>query len=127
MWDILRHIEKLEDGEMEPPDEITNLIYGIPKVMYNALDLKGYDDVPDEVMTLHYEWIAIARGIQTMAVTDPTMQAPGPGPGMGLAGIEMPNNNQGIPGQPFSGAQGAPAAPQIPNGMPLPPMTGPIA
>ena len=127
VFDIFRHIELLEDGKLEPPDEITNLLYGIPKVMYNALDLKGLDDVPDEVMTLHYEWIAIARGIQTMAVTDPTNQAPGPGPSMGMAGVDLPNNHQGLPGQPFSGSLGAPAAPAVPNGMPLPPMMGPIA
>lgn len=126
VMDIMRHIELLEEGQLEPPDELTNLIYGVPKVTYNALDLRGYEDVPDDVMRAHYQWIAIARGIQAMAVTDPTMQAPGPGPAMGVAGVEMPNNNQGLPGQPFSGAAGAPPAPPVPNGMPVIP-TGPIA
>lgn len=126
VWDITRHIEMLEDGVMEPPDELTNLIYGVPKVIYNALDLKSYEDVPDEVMSAHYQWIAIARGIQTMAVTDPTMQAPGPGPTMGMAGMDLPNNHQGLPGQPFSGSLGAPAAPPVANGAPLPPSMGPI-
>lgn len=120
VMDIFRHIDLLEDGIIESPDEITNLIYGIPKVTYNALDLKGYDDVPDDVMTAHYEWLAIARGIQTMAVNDPTMQAPGPGPAQGMGGVNLPDNNQGLPGQPFAGLSQGPAAP-VPNGAPLPP------
>ena len=126
--DIWRHLELLEDGILEPPDEVTNLTYGLPKVVYNLLDLRSYDDVPAEVLDAHLEWIQMARSIQTMAV-DPTQQAPGPGPAMGIAGTEMPNNSQGFPGQPFEGPggpmdMGLPPGVAAPVAPPMPPMPG---
>lgn len=66
--DILRHLDILEEGGYEAPTEMTNLTYGIKKVQSNLLRLKNYDDVPPEVIEMHYEWIQEALSIQQSAV-----------------------------------------------------------
>jgi hypothetical protein len=66
--DILRHLDILEDGGFEAPDEITNTSYGIKKVTANLLRLRNYDDVPPEVIDNHYAWILAATSIQQAAV-----------------------------------------------------------
>lgn len=99
---IHRMIEKIEDGDYQAPDGTSNLVYGIPKFLYALNDLDEYEDVPDEVYEGMREWLRVAMSLQNPVVTDPTAQAPGPGPTMGVGGVEMPNNNQGLPGQPFA-------------------------
>lgn len=66
--DILRHLEILEEGEYEPPTEITNLTYGIKKVTANLHRLKNYEDVPPEIIENHYAWIQAGLAIQQSAV-----------------------------------------------------------
>lgn len=131
--DIHRHLELMEDGGFEPPDATTNLLYGVPKVTYNIADLKEHDEYKDndpfmmDVIENHHEWLRVALSLQNPVVNDPTLQAPGPGPAMGIGGAQMPNNSQGFPGQPFSGSFAKPPAMPVNNGMPAGPMQGAMA
>lgn len=122
---VNRMIDEIEDGKDNVvPDATTNLVYGIPKFLFALNDLDEYEDVPLEVYDNMREWVRVAQALKNPVVTDPTMQAPGPGPAQGIGGMELPNNSQGLPGQPFLGNATNPAAPPVNNGMPVGPMTG---
>lgn len=91
--DILRHLDLLEDGKMEAPDELTNLTYGIPRVTQNMHRLKWYKDVKPKVIQDHYEWILAGLAIQTNAA-----QNPGQGMYQGMQGPAAFAPMQGMPG-----------------------------
>ena len=74
--DILRHIDLLEEGKYEPPNELTNLTYGIRKVTANFHRLHNYEDVDTIVLQNHMRWIVKAVSIQQSAIQQPPMGDP---------------------------------------------------
>jgi hypothetical protein len=66
--DILRHMSILENGKYEAPTEMTNLTYGIPKIRSNYQRLMDYEDVDQEVLNNHVEWILAGMAIQKSAL-----------------------------------------------------------
>lgn len=96
--DILRHLDILEstDEEVELPDELTNLTYGIPRVAQNMHRLKWYvrtdDDFDPAIIDRHYEWILHGLAIQQNAAgTSQSMYA-------GMEGPVAFQPTQGMPG-----------------------------
>lgn len=82
--DILRHIDLMEEGNYEPPTELTNLTYGIRKVTSNLHRLRNYEDVDSDVIENHIKWIVKGVTITQMAVAaqqpaafQPTQGMPG--------------------------------------------------
>jgi hypothetical protein len=69
--DILRHMSILEDGDFEAPTELTNCTLGIKMITANYHRLKNYEDVKDEVLQAHIEWIVKAVSIQQVAAAPP--------------------------------------------------------
>lgn len=101
--DIHRHIELMENGEYERPTEVTNLVYGLKKVVANLHRLKKYtdDDEPTKVklrnaIENHVKWLTAASSIQQNTVA----------------------MSQMVPYQPTQGVLGTSAA----AGAPAPPM-----
>lgn len=74
--DILRHLEILEEGGYEAPNELTNLVYGVPRVTANMHRLRNYDDVKPSVIQAHLNWILTGMAIQVGAVQQQQMFAP---------------------------------------------------
>lgn len=66
--DILRHMDKLEDGKYEPPSNLTNCTLGIKKITANYHRLKAYEDAPDTMLQNHIKWVVAATAIQQKAV-----------------------------------------------------------
>ncbi len=93
--DILRHLDMLEEGKMEKPDELTNLTYGIPRVTQNMHRLKWMEfDSPRQkkkVLDDHYSWILEGLAIQTGAAQQQQMYA-------GMEGPAAFSPMQGMPG-----------------------------
>jgi hypothetical protein len=77
--DIHRHLDLLEHDEYEPPTEITNLPYGIPKVTANIHRLRCFEEYKQrdpELMSIidkHLDWLLEAQAIQQGA-TQPQPQ-----------------------------------------------------
>lgn len=69
--DVVRHINILEDGDYEPPTQLTNCTLGIKKVSANYHRLKAYEDVKDYVLQNHIKWVVAAVSIQQAAVIQP--------------------------------------------------------
>jgi hypothetical protein len=90
--DVLRHLSILEDGDYEPPTELTNLTYGIKKVTQNYHRLKDYEDVKPAVLENHIRWIVKAVSIQQAAVQPPQ---PPPSPVAFAPTQGMPGTNAG--------------------------------
>lgn len=84
--DILRHIDIMEEGGYEPPNELTNLTYGIKKVVANLHRLRNYEDVDAEVIENHSQWIVHAVAIQQQAVQVQQNQAAAYQPTQGMPG-----------------------------------------
>jgi hypothetical protein len=84
--DVLRHIDIMESGEYEAPTEITNLTYGIKKVVSNYHRLRAYEDVEPVVLENHLQWVAHAVSIQQAAVQMAQDQAAAYQPTQGMAG-----------------------------------------
>lgn len=72
--DILRHMSILESGGYEAPTELTNLTYGIPKIRSNYQRLMDYEDVKQEVLDQHVEWILAGMAIQKSALQQQQQQ-----------------------------------------------------
>jgi hypothetical protein len=92
--DIERHMELMENGDYEPPDEMTNLSKGMMMVTANYHRLRRYKDVKKSMPMIqnHIRWVlkaaSIVRGAamaqQQMTPFAPTQGMPGtqgPGPG----------------------------------------------
>jgi hypothetical protein len=71
----LHHLRILEEGEYEAPTNLTNLVYGLPKVTENYHRLREFEDVKDEVLVNHQRWIAAALAIQQAATLAAQQQA----------------------------------------------------
>lgn len=89
--DILRHIDLMEEGKYEPPNELTNLTYGIRKVTSNFHRLHNYEDVDAVVMQNHMKWIVKAVSITQAAIAQPAMgDANAFAPSQGAPGTSAP-------------------------------------
>jgi hypothetical protein len=98
--DIERHMEILENGDFEAPDEMTNLPKGMMMVTANYHRLLSYEDVkPNSPMIQnHRRWVVRAASIQVAAT--------------------MPQEPQGQPQMvPFAPTQGMPGTSSAQAGM----------
>ncbi len=86
--DIERHMEILEDGGYEAPDEMTNLTLGTTMVMANYHRLLRFEDVKktDPMMVAHKRWVMTATSIVTAAAQPPPTQMTPFSPTQGVAG-----------------------------------------
>lgn len=94
--DINRHLGIMEDGDYEPPTELTNLPYGIKKVTQNYHRLRDYEDVKKAVLENHIAWIVKAVSIQQMAVQPPPTAIPF-APTQGMPGTNAGTVPMGAP------------------------------
>lgn len=120
--DISRVIELLQDGKFEHPEAYQDIENGVARVTMSLLDLRQYEDVPEEVVQAHIDWINAAQGLLETAASANAQGAPMPAdmpaimPGMedmsqippgGVPPVQMP-------GAPPLSAPGGPQAP-MPN------------
>jgi hypothetical protein len=100
--DIYRHIEIMENGGYEAPTELTNLTYGIKKVVANLHRLRQFEEEDEEsakelrnVIENHVKWIVHATSIQQMAVAM-SQATPAPfQPTQGMPGTSASIGNMG--------------------------------
>jgi len=89
--DIERHLEIMEDGGYEAPDELTNLTKGIMMVNANRHRLLRYKDVKKDMPMIqnHTKWVLKAASIMRGAAQPPPQapaQMPAFAPTQGMPG-----------------------------------------